>query len=130
MIFVDTNYFVWFLMGDESQHQEIAARLFEDGLSGKVKLYMSIIVFFEIYWVLKSKYKLSKETLINSLKNVLDMSFIKLDERECLYKSLDVYNQTNLDLEDSYTLALVKSDKDNNLATFDEELLKMFKKSK
>lgn len=117
-------------MGDESHHQEIAAKLFEDGLSGKVKLYTSIIVFFEIYWVLKSKYRLPKEILINSLKNVLDMSFIKLDERECLYKSLDIYGQTNLDLEDSYTLALVKSHKDDNLATFDEELLKLFKKNK
>lgn len=127
MIFVDTNYFVRFMIGDESQHQEIAAKLFDDGLSGKVKLFTSLIVFFEIYWVLKSKYKLSKVVLINSLKSILGMSFVKLDEREILYKSIDIYNQTNLDLEDSYTLALVKSNKSNNLATFDQKLLKAFK---
>ncbi len=130
MTFVDTNYFVRFFIGDECQHQEIAAKLFEEGLSGRVKLFTTVVVFFEIYWVLKTRYLSSKELLISSLKKVLDMSFVKLDERENLYKALDIYNQTNLDLEDSYSLAIVKNTENCDLATFDENLQKQFKRGK
>jgi len=57
MIFVDTNYFLRFLLKDIGKQHQKAKKLFEKAASGEIKLFTSMIVFFEIYWVLFSFYK-------------------------------------------------------------------------
>ena len=51
-MFIDTNYFLRFLLNDvEHQHTEVK-NLFLDASEGKADLITSTIVFFEVYWVL------------------------------------------------------------------------------
>lgn len=129
MTFVDTNYFLRFLLKDiNDQHLE-AKNLFLAASEGKVSLITSIIVFFEIYWVLSSYYERNKVEIANVLGKVLGLSFIKLEEREILFKSLSLFKRTNLDLEDCYNICYAKFNGIRSFKTFDKKLSKEFSKN-
>lgn len=128
MIFIDTNYFLRFLLNDISEQHNLAENLFIKASEGKEDLLTSIIVFFEIYWVLSSYYEKDKVEIVKVLKNILKLMFIELQEREILIHSLALFNETNLDLEDCYNLYFAKSQKIESFGTFDKRLANEFKK--
>lgn len=126
MIFIDTNYFVRFFLHDNDDQFIIAKKIFEDGASGRVDLFSSTIVFFEIYWLFKSYYKKPDQEIYKILKNVLRMKFIDFTEREVLKKALEIYKTSSIGMEDSYNLAYSKSNEATDFKTFDKDLLKEF----
>lgn len=129
MTFVDTNYFLRFLIKDiNDQHLE-AKNLFLAASEGKAKLITSTIVFFEIYWVLSSYYDRSKAEITDVLEKVLGLSFIELEEREVLFKSLSLFKKNNLDLEDCYNISYAKFNGIRSFKTFDKKLDKEFSKN-
>ncbi len=126
MTFVDTNYFLRFLLADvESQHQT-AKKLFQNAAIGKVKLCTSIIVLFELYWVLSSFYKKNKKELVGLLEKVLRMKFIELEGRDLFQEALETFAKTNFDLEDSFNLVYAKDLGTTDFKTFDKKLAKRF----
>jgi len=128
MIFVDTNYFLRFLLRDvKKQHQE-AKRLFLKGAEGKIKLFTSLVVIFEIYWVLLSFYQKKKDRVIEIFEKIFDLEFVEIENKKLLEKALMTYKKTNLDFEDCYNLALAKEKGIKEFKTFDERLRKQFLK--
>ena len=129
MNFVDTNYFLRLMLRDvEDQFLEVK-KVFNDGLAGKIKLFTSLIVFFEIYWVLSSFYRQKKEEVISVLEDVLKMTFVALPERVLLFKALDLYGWTNLGLEDCFNVFYAQENKAKKFLTFDRKLAKSFGRS-
>ncbi len=128
MIFVDTNYFLRFLLNDISEQHEKAKDLFLSGSEGKVDLVTSTIVFFEIYWVLSSYYAKEKPEIVKVLEKILKLTFIELKERELLLNSLKLFEKTNFDLEDCFNLYYAKLQKADSFKTFDKKLEKEFPK--
>lgn len=126
MIFVDTSYFLRFLLEDiPGQHKE-AKNLFLQASEGKIKIFTSLVVIFEIYWVMTSFYGKKKKEVSKVLENVLNLTFIKLEGRKLLSGALDIYKNTNLDFEDSYNLAYAKDKNAKDFKTFDKKLRKVF----
>lgn len=127
MIFVDTNYFLRFLLKDiEKQHLK-AKELFLKGAEGQLKLFTSLVVIFEIYWVLTSFYQKKKEKVVKVLEEIFDLEFVEIENKEILKKALKLYKKTNLDLEDCYNLALAKKKRIKEFKTFDERLRRQFR---
>ena len=126
MTFVDTNYFLRFLLADIKFQHQIAKNLFRNAAVGKVKLCTSIIVFFELYWVLSSFYKKSKKELIELLGKVLRMKFIKLEGRDLLEAALEIFAETSFDLEDTFNLVYAQELGVTDFKTFDKKLAKRF----
>lgn len=126
MIFVDTNYFLRFLLKDiEKQHQE-AKELFLKGAEGRLKLFTSLVVVFEIYWVLTSFYQKKKGKVVKVLEEIFDLEFVEIENKEILKKALKLYKRINLDFEDCYNLVLARKKKIKEFKTFDERLRKQF----
>lgn len=130
MIFVDTNYFIRFLLSDLPSQYKEARQLFDEGADGKKELFSSTIVFFEIYWLFKSLYEKPQNEIHSVLEKVLDMSFIRFHEYDVLKKMLVIYKNTNLGLEDSYNLVYSKYNKATDFKTFDKDLIKKLLKEK
>ncbi|KKT85673.1 MAG: PilT protein domain protein [Parcubacteria group bacterium GW2011_GWA1_Parcubacteria_45_10] len=130
MIFVDTNYFVHLLLKDVPAQYKVARRLFEEGAKGHKKLFTSTVVIFEIYWVFASFYEKSKSEVCDILKRVLSLNFIEIDQRDIIGEALGVYQDSTLDLEDSYNLVFAKSKKMTKFATFDKKLVKILEHSR
>lgn len=126
MIFVDTNYFLRFLIDDQGSQHDTAKALFAKGAQDEVELFTSLVVFFEIYWVLSSFYKREKSELVEKLSGVLSMSFIRFPERDTLSGAVRVFAETSLDLEDAYNLVYASTHQATELRTFDRKLQKIF----
>jgi predicted nucleic acid-binding protein len=127
-IFVDTNYFIRLIDGDVPSQVKIVEKLLLEGANGKVKLYSSTIVLFEIYWVMKKLYHRDKNDLQRVLADVLRLNFITWSERVLLEKCIEQMSNHNFDLEDTYNLEYAKENKITELASFDEKLQKLWKK--
>lgn len=128
MIFIDTNYFLRFLIKDIENQHNTAKNLFLEAASGKIKLITSVIVFFEIYWVLSSYYEKEKAELIPTIRKVLNLNFIQLEERDLLEEALNLFENNNLSFEDCYNLSFAKYQKAKSFKTFDKKLEKAFNK--
>ncbi|KKR31100.1 MAG: hypothetical protein UT63_C0083G0010 [Candidatus Gottesmanbacteria bacterium GW2011_GWC2_39_8] len=130
MIFVDTNYFLRFLLADNDKQHLIAKKIFTEAANGKNQLTTSIIVLFEIYWVLSSFYGKEKTEIAKVLKNLLEMKFIEIPDRSIFSDAVEIYSTNRLDLEDSFNLIFAKSQKTTSFKTFDRNLENEFKKRK
>ena len=126
MIFVDTNYFLRFLIEDNEEQLQTAEKLFMDGAKGNLSLTTSTAVIFEIYWVLRTFYQKSKTEIVEILRKVLKMNFIKIDERNILIQAVNFYNGNNLSLEDCYNLFWAREHDIEIFTTFDSKLAKLF----
>lgn len=126
MVFIDTNYFLRFILNHNSDQHKISKSLFMAGAEGKKYLFTSLVVIFEVYWVLSSFYGFSKEKVVETLKKILAMSFLNIAEKEILKKGLEIYAKSNLDFEDSYNLIYAKTYRAKTFATFDKKLQKHF----
>lgn len=127
MEFVDTNYFIRYFLKDNQEQYKIAYALFHKAILGEKILFTSLIVFLEIYWLMFSYYKKKKEEVIGILYEVLEMDYIELKEREILRQALQIYKESNLDLEDSFNLVYSQVNNASSFATFDKKLISKFK---
>jgi len=128
MIFVDANYFVRFLLGEDSQQGREVKRVFDLGSSGEEQLIGSTVVFFEVYWVLHSYYELKKEKLKDALTRVLALKFVRFEERDLLEEAVTMLPNTNYDLEDAYHLVWAKKRGVEQIASFDKKLMREWAK--
>ncbi|EKD87523.1 MAG: PilT protein [uncultured bacterium] len=129
MIFVDTNYFLRFLLADIIDQHKKAKALFLSAAEGKKKIFTSTIVIFELYWVLTSFYEKNKKNVAQVLKQILNMHFVSIEERDILNMAVDVYQKSALDLEDAYNMVYAKTHEAKMFETFDRKLQKIFVKS-
>ncbi len=126
MIFVDTNFFLRFFLQDNRIQLRQAKKLFHQAASGQVELTTSLIVFFEIYWVLSSLYGHKHHLVSQTLMAIINMDFITLPQRQLLKACLANFARFNYDLEDSYNFFYAHSKKISEFATFDKKLKEKF----
>src|SRR3990170_250439 len=129
MIFIDTNYFVRFFLGDIPAQYEKAGGLFDEGAKGNQKLFTSTIVILEIYWLFSSFYEKTKPEAIDILRKTLSLNFIEIAEREIITKAVDIYENTSLDFEDCYNVVYSRKEKAKEFLTFDRKLVNFLKKN-
>src|SRR3989344_4803706 len=125
MTFVDTNYFLRFLLQDiEDQHRE-AKNLFLLAVESGEKLLSSTVVFFEVFWVLRSTYGKDKQILAATLDKLLKLN-VEFSEHRILVESVKIFKKVNLSLEDCYNLVFARSRQVKSFKTFDKNLIKIF----
>lgn len=130
MIFVDTNYFLRYLLRDIHEQNLLVEKIFLEAFENNVRVISSTVVFFEIQFVLKKYYKKSKDEVIVLLMQILKLTFIEFEDRQILKASLVLFEKTNLDLEDCYNIFYAKEAgvKSGSFKTFDKKLEKEFNK--
>lgn len=126
MIFVDTNYFLRFLLKDNKSQYLQVKNLFLEAAQGKIELISSSTVFFEIHFVLKSFYKKDKLFLIEILTEILNLSVV-FPEKQLLQESTRLWEKSAVSLEDCYNIAFSRVIGAEEFKTFDEKLQKVAK---
>lgn len=126
-IFIDTNYFLRFLLKDNAAQHAKAKDLLKQGARNEVSMKTSLITVFEVYWVLESVYGKTKTEAVKTLEKLLRLNFIELPERPILSSALKLFGQGKLDdLEDCYNLYYALAVGADQLATFDKKLIREF----
>ena len=126
MIFVDTNYFLRFLLQDVSSQAREAKQLFLESAKGEISLITSVLVFFEVAWVLRKSFSKDNQALIDSLMKILDLR-VELEERSILVESINLFKYSNLSLEDCYNIVFARRQGIKAFKTFDKKLDKVAK---
>jgi len=125
--FVDTNYILRLLLKDnETQHDEAKA-LFNKAIREEVVLQTSVLVFFELNWVLSSFYEYNKDMVISTLKKLLQMNVLEFEEKNMFLTALNVYTKHNINLIDCYYIVYFRASKFDEFASFDKRLLQTLK---
>ncbi|MDP3918208.1 MAG: PIN domain-containing protein [Candidatus Woesebacteria bacterium] len=124
MIFIDTNYFLRFLLSDVDLQFKEVKEFFLQASDGKFKTFTSTIVIFEVYWVILGQFKRDKQKVIQVLNKLLNFQFIEIENHDLIIKAIDIYKKSNLGLVDCYNVAYAKSKKAIDFKTFDKDLIK------
>ncbi len=86
----------------------------------------SVVVYFEVYFVVRLIYGKDRERVSQILSKMLNLS-IELEERDLLVEAIYLYQHTPLSLEDCYHLVFAKKCLVSELKTFDKKLERTFK---
>lgn len=122
--YADTNVFLRFLLKDNLTQLRAAIALFNKAKEGKIKLVVAQIVIFEINFVLKRLYLLSKEDIISHLESLLSTSYFSIQDHEVFNQALVFYKNSKNSLADCFLF--VESKRENaKLFTFDKKLQKL-----
>lgn len=122
-VFIDTSIFVRFLTHDVSTKVAECERLFELIKDGKIKAYISSVVFMELVFVLTRQYKFDKETVITALTNLLTLRNLAVIEETNTKQSLLLYKEYNIKYGDC--LIATQIPKEVVLVTYDSEFTKI-----
>lgn len=128
MIFVDTNYFLRYLIDDGSPQHCQATEFFQLNAKKKNSLTTSTLVFFEVFWTITSYYQKSDLETVEIMKNLLKMAFINFEAKEILAKSLERASLGVISFEDCFNLEWAKIKKVTAIASFDKKLVKVWLK--
>lgn len=124
MIFIDTNYFLRFLLSDVDLQFKEVKEFFLKSADGKYEIFTSTIVIFEVYWVILGQFKKDKTKVITVLKKLLNFQFIEIENYDLISRALDIYKDSNLGLVDCYNLVYAKNKNASDFKTFDKDLIK------
>lgn len=101
---LDTNVLVRFLVGDNKEHQDQAARWFNEAEKGSREIVIDPVVIAETTFVLESFYKLTRDSIASAMEVFLSQRWLEVREREALLDLWHYYRE-GLHFVDSYCLA-------------------------
>lgn len=130
MIFVDTNYFLRYLLNDVPKQADEVEQLFRRAIAGEEVLYTSVIVLFEISWVLKALYELPKERVIEALHKIVQLPFITMKDKSLILQALQLYETAHVSLEDCYNIVEAQALGCTTFSSFDKKAVTLFNSSR
>ena len=123
--FVDTNVFLRSVLDDNKEQAKKAKVLFEDAIINKVELKSTILVYFEAYWVLGSRYGLKGKELVSVLLDMLDLK-VSFSKKRLLRVAVMEMDKFGYDLEDAFIFFSAKEMEVEEFVSFDQKLVKKF----
>ncbi len=98
--FIDTNVFVRFLLQDNAKMYKAAADFFRKAKKHQYRLIVMEAVIFEIEYVLRKVYKISREEIGRAIKKLVHWDCIEINNRSAFSRAADIYKDIPLDLVD------------------------------
>ncbi|MBI4973067.1 PIN domain-containing protein [Candidatus Roizmanbacteria bacterium] len=123
-LFVDTNIFLRYLLADHKTQSPTAKKLFTEAKEGKLTLVTHPLVISEIFFMLSSYYRFTKEEIIEKMRIVLLFEGLEIKEKNILFQAISFYEEKNIDFVDAYVAAYCfKSNV--NVCSFDKDFDKI-----
>lgn len=123
---VDTNVFLRFLLKDNKKYYQKAENYFKQAKEGKIELILLPEVVFEIDYVLRGVYALSKKQSADILIKPIKSPSLKVVNRDILVEAGEKYKKINVDLFDLYLFQTARSEKADVLS-FDKDFKRIEK---
>ena len=122
--FLDTNVVLRILLHDSEKLYNQAKNYFENAKRGKIEIIIIPEVFFEIDYVLRGVYSLSKKEVCDIILKLLLTSYLNIFDRDILITSIKKYQITGIDFFDIY-LYYKASDHKGTVISFDHDFRKI-----
>ena len=121
MVAVDTNVLIRLVVADHAAQAARAAAVFR---SGPVFIAKSVLL--EAEWVLRYSYQLGAEAILRSLRAVLGLENLSVEDPKAISAALRLFER-GLDFADA--LHIASSAQTDRLVTFDARLVKRAKRA-
>lgn len=116
MLAVDTNVIVRIVTNDDPEQARRAVALFE-----RERIFIAKTVLLEVEWVLRFSYQLPRDVIAPTLRKVIGLPPVAVEDPDEVFIALDGYEQ-GLDFADA--LHLASSGSADGFATFDQKMVK------
>lgn len=120
MLAIDTNVVVRLLVNDDARQGAVARRLFESD-----EIWIGVTVLLEAAWVLESIYELSTDETAKTLRGLLGLPNVRVEDAGAVAAALDA---TGKGLELADALHLLRAPLDAEFVTFDRAFAKVGKR--
>lgn len=125
MLGVDTNVLVRYLVRDDEAQFERARKLIKrEVLAGRC-IFVSQLVLLETEWVLRSRYSLPKNMIIETISGLLDATDVRFEDEQTIEGALFIWKDTTADFADCLIGARNRRLGCRATATFDAKASKL-----
>jgi predicted nucleic-acid-binding protein len=124
VIGLDTNVLVRYLVEDDLDQSERAAKLIDGAIDENQLLFVSSVVLCEVVWVLQGPYKVSRARVVSLLEALLKVSQLKLESRDVVANAVARFSRGKGDFADYVIHEAAKLAGCSGVATFDKALLR------
>jgi predicted nucleic-acid-binding protein len=100
MLGVDTNVLVRFLVRDDEVQFEKARKLIKREIAAGRRVFVSQLVLLETEWVLRSRYSLPKNLIIEAISGLLDAADVRFEDEPVIEEALFIWKDTTADFAD------------------------------
>ena len=100
MLGVDTNVLVRFLVRDDAVQFEKARKLIKREIAAGRRVFVSQLVLLETEWVLRSRYSLPKNLIIEAISGLLDAADVRFEDEPVIEEALFIWKDTTADFAD------------------------------
>ena len=119
---IDTNILIYYLTGEPKEKHKKCLRIIKKAEEGDINIKIVPVIFWEATWILEKFYKNDKQEIVRILKMFLQLDGIKCKEKDILIKSLNLWNQNNIDFADAYIISLCKSYNISDIYSYDKHM--------
>ncbi len=94
MLGLDTNVVVRFLVRDHEAQFERARRLIKRELGAGEAVLISLVVLLETEWVLRSRYGVQKQEIMEGISGLLDATELELEDEPAIEEALYIWKDS------------------------------------
>jgi predicted nucleic-acid-binding protein len=100
MLGIDTNVLVRFLMRDNEAQFEKARKLIKREVSAGRRVFVNQLVLMETEWVLRSRYAVTKQQIIEAISGLLDADDLQFEDEPTIEEALFLWRDSPADFAD------------------------------
>ena len=100
MLGIDTNVLVRFLVQDDEVQFEKARKLIKREIASGRRVFVNQLVLMETEWVLRSRYAVTKNQIIEAISGLLDATDVQFEDEPAIEEALFIWKETNADFAD------------------------------
>lgn len=125
MLGVDTNVLVRYLVRDDEAQFEKARKLIKREVAAGRSVFVSHLVVLETEWVLRSRYGLPKNLIIEAISGLLDATDVQFEDEPAIEEALFLWKDATADFADCLIGAKNRRLGCRATATFDVKAAKL-----
>lgn len=97
---IDANVLLRALLNDHP-HQSVAARDLLASLGEERRGYVGISALLEIFWVLRSRYRVPRQALYETMRELLTIKYLDIESSDAVAQALSMYQKRRAEFEDA-----------------------------
>jgi len=100
MLGIDTNVLVRFLVRDDETQFEKARKLIKREVVAGRRVFVNQLVLMETEWVLRSRYAVPKNQIIEAISGLLDATDVQFEDEPAIEEALFMWKDASADFAD------------------------------
>lgn len=122
---VDTNVLVRYLVRDDAPQYEQAVTCIHAAVAASDGIHVTRTVTLELEWVLRSRYRFDKATVLSTLRALLESADVFIEAEGAVEHACYVYEQGGADFADALHLACCTAEDALPFLTFDDKAARL-----